>query len=457
MQRIALSAKTSYRTIEKPVDFYKLFQKIETQFDVCFLLESLGQYGGDCRYSVIGFGPDTVIHATDNSLCINEKEHPCANPYFALRDIMPERTFSRSYAGGLVGFMSYESVNFTEPSVKTKVHPDFDQFAFGVYTDGLIRDKMTGETQYFHHGTDRFHVIEKLLLEDDIDESTYHIEVMCTGDSLAREQHRMVVEQVKEEISRGNTFQCEVGMKSEYRIRGNVVPIYTRLREVNPSPHMYFMKFGKNVILGASPELLLRIRDNEIETFPLAGTIGRGTTESEDAMLAKELLSDPKEQAEHRMLVDLHRNDVGRVARFGTVKVRRYMEIKRFSHVQHISSEIAGIIRRDEDMFTALASVFPAGTLTGAPKIESMKIIDRNEPSARGPYGGAIGHFGFNRDCTFAIPIRTLFVSGEKAYTQTCGGIVAESDPDREYEELLRKRAAMDEAVKTFTVADNTL
>ena len=222
------------------------------------------------------------------------------------------------------------------------------------------------------------------------------------------------------------------------------------LRHVNPSPHMYYVKFGDKKIIGASPELLFRLRNGEMETFPLAGSIKRGLSAEEDIKLARTLLNDPKEIAEHNMLVDLHRNDLGRVAKFGTVKVRKLMEIKKYSHIQHISSEVIGIIKKGEDMFSGLASSFPAGTLSGAPKIESMKIIQRVEKNPRGPYGGALGHFGFNGNCTFAIPIRTLFVSGEYAYTQASGGIVYDSLPANEYQEIKNKLGAQEKVLNSF-------
>jgi anthranilate synthase component 1 len=193
-----------------------------------------------------------------------------------------------------------------------------------------------------------------------------------------------------------------------------------------------------------------------METYPLAGTTKRGTNSEEDTGYARCLLRDPKEIAEHNMIVDLHRNDIGRVAKFGTVKVRNLMDIKRFSHVQHISSEIVGIMSEEEDMFSALASNFPAGTLTGAPKIEAMKIIDSMEVDGRGPYGGAVGYFSFNGDCTFAIPIRTLFANGENAYVQTCGGNVFDSNPEDEYEEIQRKFAGTKKVLDHFLVVEET-
>src|SRR5690606_11222518 len=243
---------------------------------------------------------------------------------------------------------------------------------------------------------------------------------------------------------------CEVGFKSRFAIEGDTIQAYQSLRDVNPSPQMYYIKFGDEKVIGASPELLFRLRQGEMETYPLAGTTRRGATEAEDKALARTLLNDPKEIAEHNMIVDLHRNDIGRVAQFGSVKVRSLMDIKRFSHVQHISSDIVGIMAGSEYMFSALASNFPAGTLTGAPKIEAMKIIDSLETEGRGPYGGAVGHFSFNGDCTFAIPIRTLFVNGENAYVQTCGGNVYDSNAADEYEEIQRKFAGTKKVLEAF-------
>ena len=274
------------------------------------------------------------------------------------------------------------------------------------------------------------------------------VKVQFLRDTLDKENHKRNVEYVLEEIRKGNTFQCEVGFKSEFKIQGDSLLIYEKLRKINPSPFMYYLKFGSQRIIGASPELLFRLKNGDMETYPLAGTAKRGKSEKEDIDLARKLLNDPKEIAEHSMLVDLHRNDLGKIAKFGTVKVKSLMDIKKFSHVQHISSEISAVIKDDADMFDGLASSFPAGTLTGAPKIESMKIINKLENNPRGPYGGAVGHFGFDGNCTFAISIRSLFIAGKNAYAQTSGGIVLESEPDKEYQEIVSKLAAMKEVLK---------
>ena len=359
------------------------------------------------------------------------------------RDFMPPTTLTRNYAGGLVGYLSYEAVNYFEPSLNIKIHDRFDQFMFGVFTDGLIIDKLTNELFYFYYDTDRSDILKKAMK---IKYKERSLKVNFIKDDLTKKEHAKMVERVKVHIRAGNTFQCEVGFKTEYRISGDSLKIYQKLRTLNPSPFMYYLKFGNKKIIGASPELLFSLRNGEMTIRPLAGTILRGKNELEDQMLARTLLNDPKERAEHNMIVDLHRNDIGRVAKFGTVKIRDLMTIKKFSHVQHISSEIVGLIRPGEDMFSGLSCNFPMGTVCGTPKVETIKIINSNETMPRGPYGGGVGHFGFNGDCTFALALRSLFISDEYAYAQTSGGIVYDSVPEKEYDEIQSKFAAMREA-----------
>ncbi len=440
LPKIHVSRKPTYIKFAEGSNFLALFKTIEEAFDNCFIFESLTREENFSRYSLIGFDPLHIISAREKNLIIDEKVYPVENPYTALREIMPDPTIAKNYAGGLIGYLSYEAVNYFESALHVKTHPLFDQFMFGVYTDGLILDKVTNELFYFYYDKDRSDSIRKVLHKKTDEQS---LQVTCLNDTVTKEDHAKIVEKVIEEIKAGNTFQCEVGFKTEFHIEGDTLQIYEKLREVNPSPFMYYLKFGKKKIIGASPELLFSLRDGEMTTRPLAGTIQRGSDVAEDQLLAKALLHDQKEIAEHKMLIDLHRNDMGKVACFGTVKMKDVMTIEKFSHVQHISSEISGIIQSDEDMFSALASNFPAGTVSGAPKIESMKIIDSNEAQARGPYGGGVGQFGFNGDCTFALALRSLFISGNYAYTQTSSGIVYDSHPEKEYEEVQKKLAAM--------------
>lgn len=452
---IELPGKPCYLKLAEDCDFFALFRRIERRYDQCFLLESLGEESYISRHHIIGFDPARVLFARDRTtLCQVDNRtgattaYTVDNPYEALRDIVPQTIISRRYAGGLVGYLGYDAVNFFEPSLDVKTSEAFEPFKFGVYLDGLVYDQMTGEVFYYYYDDSRFDQVQALLQEDlpDYEETR----VRCLGDTMSRAEHTLAVQKVKEDICAGFVFQCEVGFKTRYQINGDTMRIYAKLREVNPSPHMYYMKFDQQKIIGASPELLFRLRNGEMETFPLAGTTRRGADAAEDTRLARALLNDPKEIAEHNMLVDLHRNDIGRVARFGTVKVRSLMDIKRYSHVQHISSEIVGILKESEDMFSALASNFPAGTLTGAPKIEAMKIINRQEPGGRGPYGGALGQFSFNGDCTFAIPIRSVFISGDQGYAQTSGGNVYDSNAEDEYLEIERKLSAMRKVLASF-------
>ena len=456
LPRIELPRKPKYVTISSDCDFFGMFKKVEKQFSNCFMLESLGEESYISRHSIIGFDPEKLLWAEGNKLFIQERDgatesYESDNPYYLLRSIVPQNIISRGYAGGLTGYIGYDAMNYFEPSLHLQTSDMFDGFRFGLYKDGLILDKMTGQVFYFYYDDNRSELVQSLL--DAPVPTNGPLTVTPTGESMTREAHADAVAKVKQDIIDGKIFQTEVGFKKWFDLDGDTIAIYEQMREINPSPQMYYLKFGEQKVIGASPELLFRLRQGEMETFPLAGTAKRGIDEKEDVALARALLNDPKEIAEHNMIVDLHRNDIGRVARFGTVKVRSLMDIKRFSHVQHISSEIVGIIADDQDMFSALASNFPAGTLTGAPKIEAMKVIDDMEGDGRGPYGGAVGQFSFNGDCNFAIPIRTLFANGNKAYVQTCGGNVYDSSAEGEYEEIQRKFAGTKRVLDQFAPA----
>ncbi len=438
--KITIGQKPTYVKLGENKDFFALFQKIERQFETCFILESLGEEGKFSRYSLMGFAPKHIVSARGTNFVMDKKSYRVKNPYETLRKIMPQQTISRNYAGGLVGYLGYDAINYFEPSIKVKIHDLFDQFMFGVYTDGIILDKITDALFYFYYEKSRIDLVKKIISSPYEKKS---VKITYVKDGLTKKEHAHIVDTVKEHIRSGNTFQCEVGFKTEYKIEGDALIVYERLRNINPSPFMYYIKFNTKKIIGASPELLFSLRDGEMTTKPLAGTTRRGKDEVEDQTLARILLNDPKEKAEHTMLVDMHRNDIGKVARFGTVKIRDLMTIKKFSHVQHISSEIGGILDAKYDMFSALASNFPMGTVCGTPKIETIKIIDANEKEPRGPYGGGVGQFGFNGDCTFALALRSLFVSNTYAYAQTSGGIVYDSVAEKEYEEIQRKLEAM--------------
>jgi anthranilate synthase component 1 len=452
-EMFSLPRKPQYIKVTDQCDFFELFKKIEKQFNNCIMLESLGEESHIARYSIICFDPEKLIYANGTTLTIEDRDGSTQtiespNPYKRLRELVPQNIISRMYCGGLSGYLGYDAMNYFEPTLNIQSSDMFDAFRFGLFKDGLVLDKMTGEVFYFYYTDNRINLVKELLAMPDAINGD--LKISNFRDGMTKEEHREAVLKVKKDIIDGKIFQTEVGFKKYFDMEGDSINLYEKLRDVNPSPMMYFVKFGEQKLIGASPEILFRLRQGEMDTFPLAGTTLRGKTPEEDTALARKLLNDPKEIAEHNMIVDLHRNDIGRVARFGSVKVRSLMDIKRFSHVQHISSEIVGLIDEKHDMFSALASNFPAGTLTGAPKIEAMKIINNLETDGRGPYGGAVGSFSFNGDCTFAIPIRTIFANGSKAYVQTCGGNVYDSNPEDEYEEINRKFAGTKKVLDLF-------
>lgn len=435
------------------------FQKIMEETEVAILFESLGPESDNSRYSFISGFPKRVFQAKGDKLECDGKEIARGNPYRLFSEIFPpRRSFlecTESGGGGLYGYLSYEAANDMEPSLLLKEHPKFPKFCFAWMEDGILLDRRTGESKYFHYGTDRYALFEEIYKKKTPGKGKF--QSFDLGFSKTKAEHRSMVDEVLEEIRKGNTFQCQIGFRKTFLVGEDKTAdsrkiddfeLYKSVRKINPSPFMFFMSFPGEVHLGASPELLFRLKDGLAESFPLAGTIRRGRNEEEDRKFALQLLSDPKEIAEHNMLVDLHRNDLGRVSKFGTVKVRDSFALKRFSHVQHLSTEVSGILRVGQDMFSGLSSSFPTGTLSGAPKIESMKIIHRIENDPRGPYGGAVGRFGFDGNCSFCIPIRSYFRKEEEAVVRASGGIVMDSDPDAEYEEIGHKLGAVLKAME---------
>ncbi len=260
--------------------------------------------------------------------------------------------------------------------------------------------------------------------------------------NVTLEEFKDMVEKAKHYIYDGDIYQVVLSKRFEFGIEGNTLSIYSNLREINPSPYMYMLKMGNREIIGSSPEMLVRVVRDRVETFPIAGTRPISNDREENARLKQEMLNDEKELAEHTMLVDLARNDLGRVCRWGSVRVDELMSIKEFSHVQHMVSHVTGLLA-DKDCYDALKAVFPAGTVSGAPKVRAMEIIDALEDDARGPYAGALGYFSLNGSADFAITIRSLFINNGKAYIQSGAGIVADSDPVREWYETEHKAQAL--------------
>lgn len=280
-QKLQIASKPNLVKLAQDIDFFELFKRIEAKYDTCFLLESLGEESYIARHHAIGFDPAMTVLAKDRHTLtmINNRtgastDYTCDNPYELLREITPQHVISRSHTGGLVGFLGFDSVNFFEPTLNIQTSDDFEPFKFGVYLDGLSLDKMTGEIFYYYYDTvDQSNRIDEIKSLLTMPSPNYPAPtVKHLGDGMNREQHATAVMKVKEDIKAGLIFQCEVGFKSHYQIQGDTMPIYSKLREVNPSPHMYYVKFGEQKIIGASPELLFRLRNGEMETFPLAGT-----------------------------------------------------------------------------------------------------------------------------------------------------------------------------------------
>ncbi|QEG42392.1 anthranilate synthase component I family protein [Roseimaritima ulvae] len=450
------------------IDFYKLFYALKKQSRSCYFFESLELPRHQDRYFTIGFDPLVEFLARGNQLTIQGDAQiiqqmtghandgsvtlTVDNPYQFLQQQLPMERLGRTHQGGLVGYFCYESVNYFEPAISLEEHPDYPNFHLGLYADGLILDNETGICHYYTYHDDRSHVVRPLLPQlDTLTIPTRLDSVEFLGNSETREAHTQAIENTLEEVRAGNTFQAEVGFKSRYHIRGDKIAVYDKLRQINPSPYMFYVVFEDVELMGASPEVLIANTDKAVLTTPTAGTTGRSSDPQEDRRLARALLTDPKEIAEHNMLVDLHRNDLSRVCRIGTVRIASLMYLIRFSHVQHIVSDVVGELADGQTAYDLLAAILPGGVVSGAPKIETMKIIDRNENTPRGPYGGAVGRFSFNGDSAFCLPIRSLFCKGDECFSQTCSGVVLDSSAENEYNELKRKLAAMQQTLQELS------
>jgi anthranilate synthase component 1 len=460
-----INNKPTERVIGHDIDSYKLFAYIKTIYENCYFFESLSLPRHQDRYYTIGFAPSVIFSAKGNQFSItgesatislltglenkNIANYEISNPYKFLSEKLKFKFDGKTHQGGLIGYLCHEAVNYFEPSLNLKEHDDFSTFKFGLYTDGLIFDTTTGTLSYYTFYEDRYDLMKSL-----VDKSCDYIipseldSVLFKGHSQTENEFIDAVKRTKKKIEHGYSFQAEVGFKSNYTIKGDKIAIYNRLRQVNPSPYMFYVKFGIEELLGASPEILINCKQGKVLTTPTAGTIVRGQTPEEDIKLARQLLSDPKEIAEHNMLVDLHRNDVARICKAGSVKIDDFMYIIKFSHVQHIVSNIIGLLDEDKNAFDVLATILPGGVVTGAPKIETIKIIDENENTPRGIYGGAIGRFSLNGDCDFCLPIRSIFCVGDECYIQTSAGIVYDSIPAKEYIEVKNKLAAMKQTLE---------
>lgn len=435
-------------------DPFEIFKQIYMSYDNAFILESLTGPKELSEFSVIGFDPEFTVKCDKGKFQIYRKgriisEKKVKDPLAELRRILPIVNDKKlRYIGGAVGYVSYDAIRFWERLPSKRASNMFPLMEFGIYTDGLIHDRKDKATYYFHIGKkSRLAELEELLnFKPKYLENSFYFSKPISETSKSHFVSK--VKKAKDYVYEGEVFQVVISRKFIFEIHGDPIILYENLRKLNPSPYMYFFKRKKRFIIGSSPEMLLRVINDKIETFPIAGTRPITNKESENRRLAKELLRDKKELAEHTMLVDLARNDLGKVCKFGSVQPKELMIVKRFSHVQHIVSHITGDLYSKYDCFDAFRSLFPAGTVSGAPKVRAMEVISELEESSRGPYAGALGYFSFNRCCDFAIIIRSLFINGNKAFIQAGAGIVMDSIPKNEYLETQHKAGALFSAMK---------
>ena len=407
------------------------------------------------QYSFIGFSPSKIVEAKNRRYTetypngAHSSTFETSDPFQALRKLLAENfTTYRGFrfVGGLVGYFSYDAIRYLEslpnPPKDDLALPDLE---FGVYDDGIVFDHLTGQAYYYWYNNNRMQEVERVLNKKS-KENRFVPNDLRTN--ITQETFEAMVRKAKRYVKDGDIFQAVLSKRFDFSFKGDLIDFYQALRDINPSPYMYFLKMKQRAIVGSSPEMLGRVEGKCADTFPIAGTRPIGKNVHEDERLADDLLNDPKERAEHVMLIDLARNDLGKVCRFGTVTVPEFMTVQKYSHVQHIVSRVSGQLKPDCDAIDTFKAVFPAGTVSGAPKKRAMEIIDELEPSRRGPYAGAIGYFSYNGNADFAITIRTLVAEGNRAYIQTGAGIVADSEPAREWFETEHKAKALLHALR---------
>ena len=441
-----------------PIETMRVLKDVSTH---CFMLESAQANDRWGRYTFLGLDPKLLITCTDGelkagSVCVHTED-----PSGYLRQILadyksPRFSYLPLFAGGLAGYFSYDYLGYSEPSVRCNVE---DTEAFKD-VDLMLFDKVIA----FDNMRQKIILIVNMLLDDV--ESGYNKAVLelknlkdmiRTGKKkeepggkllggvtplFSKDQFCAMVEKAKHYIHEGDIFQIVLSNRLSAPFEGSLLNTYRILRTINPSPYMFYFSGTDVEVAGASPETLVKLQDGILHTFPLAGTRPRGKTEEEDLELEKELLADEKELAEHNMLVDLGRNDLGKISRFGTVQVEKLRSVERFSHVMHIGSTVRGEIREDKDALDAVEAVLPAGTLSGAPKIRACQLIGELENNKRGIYGGAIGYIDFTGNMDTCIAIRIVYKKNGKVFVRSGAGIVADSVPEKEYEECLNKAKA---------------
>ncbi|MDC0204959.1 anthranilate synthase component I family protein [Nitrosopumilus sp.] len=425
---------------------FQIYNKISRNYSHSFLFESLSGPEVLAETSVMGFDPKIIFKGYSDKVEIIENNETTTietnEPFAELKKLLGKSNDQKyRYLGGAVGVVNYDSIRLVE-NISEENNLTQPIMEFGIYDDGLLYDNVEKKLFYFYHDVNRY---DKLIVSDDSFDEFHSTDVIPNMD---KEKFSSIVNKAKQYIHDGDIFQVVLSRKFAFETSGDNLALYKTLRKLNPSPYMYHLKQDSKTIIGASPEMLVRITDDKVETFPIAGTRKITDNEEKNQALSEELIHDEKELAEHTMLVDLGRNDIGRVCKYGTVHPESLMQIKRFSHVQHIVSHVVGNLDSKNDMFDAFQAVFPAGTVSGAPKVRAMQIIDELEVEERGPYAGAVGYFSYNGCCDFAIAIRSIFIENNKGFVQSGAGIVSDSIAENEFKETEHKAGAMLQALK---------
>jgi len=426
---------------------FEIYNKISRNYEHSFLFESLTGPEELSETSIMGFDPEYVVKGYYDKVTIQNRDGKIEtiitnDPLLEIKKLV-KKTDDQTYRylGGAVGVINYDAIRLWEkiPKRHNTTEPIME---FGIYNDGILFDNKQKKSLYFYYENNRVDEIKTSVpIFGD-----FKLSKISTN--LDKDEFSKIVEKAKKYIYDGDIFQVVLSRKFSFEGHGDYLKVYEKLRSLNPSPYLYHLKMGKKITIGSSPEMLLRVTNDYVETFPIAGTRKISNDEIKNEQLRQELINDEKELAEHTMLVDLGRNDIGKVCDYGTVRVNKLMEVKKFSHVQHMVTHVVGKLNKNYDMYDAFKAVFPAGTVSGAPKVRAMEIIDELEPESRGPYAGAVGYFSFNGCCDFAIAIRSIFADEKHGFVQAGAGIVFDSVPNNELKETEHKANAMITALR---------
>jgi len=434
----------------------EIFSKLHQKYKTAYLLESIEGPQKLAQYSFLGFDPKITITAKNGTVTTtNQKTNQTttqqtSDPFKLIKEqLQPyaNNMVDFRFVGGALGYISYDAIRYIEKLPNQK--PDdlqFPDLEMGVFEDGIVFDHTINQAYYYFRTENRLKEIQELLKEPAKEEEPFTYTQPSVNTS--KEDFEKAVKKAKQYVTAGDIFQVVLSKHFQFQYTGSLLTFYKSLRQINPSPYMFYYKSDKRQIVGASPEMLVRVDNLKVVTFPIAGTTPATADPKENLRLGKELLKDQKERAEHVMLVDLARNDLGRISKYGSVSIPEFMQVHQFSHVQHIVSQVIGDLQDGLESFDALKAVFPAGTVSGAPKVRAMEIIEELEPSRRGPYAGAVGYFSCNGNADFAITIRTLFAEGNRAYIQAGAGIIADSGPEKEWFETDHKAKALMKALE---------